>query len=361
MISSNRFLKVVCLFAMVSLVLFVPDSGIFAGTTGKIAGLVTDASTGEPLAGVNILIEGTSMGGATDVDGLFYIINIPPGEYSVMATMIGYTSVLQEQVRVIVDRTTGTDFELSSAVLEGETVVVIAERPLVQKDVGSSQTITTATEASTIPVSDILQAVSLEPGISVAESEFEVQIRGGGSDQVRFQVDGMERKDKLNDKVYTQTNSATVSEIQVLSGGFNAEYGNLRSGMFNIISKEGGSQLNGSVDYRIAPGQYKHFGPSAYGTDQYTYKTFAGPNSFDPVLDVEGNQLFIGWDALAESKNAAGYLGKDDWTAQQLLDVWKYQTRGYDYADTPEHFLDAGIGGPIPGLNQARFFCWFQI
>ena len=347
MIRSNRFLKVVCLFAMVSLVLFVPDSGIFAGTTGKIAGIVTDAATGEPLAGVNILLEGTSMGAATDLDGVYYIINIPPGEYSVMATMIGYKSVLQEQLRVIVDRTTTADFSLATAVLESEeTVVVIAERPLVQADVGSSQTITTAEKASTIPVSDIMQAVSLEPGVSVAESQFEVQIRGGGSDQVRFQVDGMERKDKLNDKVYTQTNSATVSEIQVLSGGFNAEYGNLRSGMFNIISKEGGPQLSGSVDYRIAPGQYKHFGPDAYGTDQYIYKTYAGPNSFGEVKDVEDNVLFIGWDALAVTKNGQNYLGKNDWTAQQLLDVWKYQTRGYDYADTPEHWIDAGLGVP---------------
>jgi len=366
MISSNRFLKVVSLFAILLLVVFVPASGLLAGTTGKIAGMVTDAATGEPLAGVNIEIEGTGMGAATDLDGLYYVINVRPGEYSVKATIIGYKPVLKEQVRVLVDRTTTIDFELASAVLESEeTVVVIAERPLVQPDVGSSQTITTAAEASTVPVSDIMQAVSLEPGVSVSESEFEVQIRGGGSDQVRFQVDGMERKDKLNDKVYTQTNSATVSEIQVLSGGFNAEYGNLRSGMFNIISKEGGPQFSGSVDYRLAPGQYKHFGPSAYGTDQYIYQTYASSKSFDPVIDVEGNQIFVGWNALATTRNNENYMGKNDWTPQQLLEVWKYQTRGYEYADTPEHWVDAGLGGPIPGLDQiglqqAGFFVGFK-
>jgi hypothetical protein len=354
MIISNRFLKVVCLFAAVSLTLIIPDTGLWAGTTGKIAGIVTDASTGEPLAGVNIQVEGTTLGAATDLEGLFYVINMPPAEYSVKASIIGYTSVLQQEVRVIVDRTTNLNFNLSSAILESEeTVVVIAERPLVQPDVGSSQTITTPEEASALPVADIMRAVSLEPGVSVTESEFEVQIRGGGSAQVRFQVDGMERKDKLNDKVYTQTNSATVSEIQVLSGGFNAEYGNLRSGMFNIISKEGGQQITGSVDYRMAPGQYKHFGPDAYGQDQYIYKTYAGPNSFDAVKDVEGNTIFVGWNALAVQKNSGtGYLSKNDWTPQQLLDVWKYQTRGYKYADTPEHWVDAGLGGPIPGADQ---------
>ena len=67
----------------------------------------------------------------------------------------------------------------------------------------------------------------------------------GGSDEISFQVDGMERNDKLNDKIYVETNSASVSEIQVLSGGFNAEYGNIRSGLFNVITKEGWKEDHG--------------------------------------------------------------------------------------------------------------------
>ncbi len=357
MISSNRFLKVFCLFAMLSLVLFVADSETWAGTTGKIAGLITDEATGEPLAGVNVQLEGTSLGAATDLEGLYYIINIPPGSYSVTATMIGYKPVIQEQLRVIADRTTSANFILMAAILESEeTVVIIAERPLVQPDVGSSQAITTSAEASTLPVTDIMQAVSMDPGVDVSTTFYEVEVRGGGSNQVRFQVDGMERSDKLNDKVYTPTNSATVQEVQVLSGGFNAEYGNLRSGMFNIISKEGGRQITGSVDYRMAPGQQKHFGPDAYGTDQFDWQSYATPSSFEPVLDVEGNQVFIGWNSLAETKNAETWLGKADWTAQDLQDVWKYRHRGYDYSSSPEHFIDAGLGGPIPGLDNAGFF-----
>ncbi len=357
MIISNRFLKVVCLFAAVSLTLFIPDTGVWAGTTGKIAGIVIDANTEEPLPGVNVLIEGTSLGAATDLDGLFYIINVLPGEYSVRSVMIGYGAVVQQQVRVNADRTTNLNFSLSQAVLESdEAVVIIADRPLVEQDVASSQSITTSAMADALPVSDIMQAVSLEPGVSVNTLEYNVTVRGGSSAQISFQVDGMERSDKLNDKVYTPTNSATVSEIQVLSGGFSAEYGNIRSGIFNVITKEGGQNITGSVDYRLGPAQKKHFGPDAYGTDQYDAKTFTGPNSFGAVEDIEGNPVFIGWNALADTKNGESWMGKNDWTPQQLEEVWKWRHRPIEYGDAPDHYLDAGLGGPIPGLQDAGFF-----
>ncbi len=353
MIISNRFLKVVCLFAAVSLALFLPDTGAWAGTTGKIAGVVIDANTEEPLPGVNVLLEGTTMGAATDLEGVFYIINVLPGEYSVRATMIGYGPVLQQQVLVNADRTTNLNFSLSQAVLESdEAVVIIADRPLVEQDVASSQSITTADIADALPVSDIMQAVSLEPGVSVNTLEYEVEVRGGNSAQISFQVDGMERSDKLNDKVYSPTNSATVSEIQVISGGFSAEYGNIRSGVFNVITKEGGQDITGSVDYRIAPAQKKHFGPDAYGTDQYDWKTYAGANSFEPVKDIEGNTIFDGWNTIRDTKNGETWMGKNDWTAQQLQEVWKWRHRPIEYGDAPDHYLDAGLGGPIPGLDQ---------
>jgi hypothetical protein len=308
------------------------------------------------------------MGAATGADGAFFILNIPPGTYSVRAAMMGFGPVVQKEVRINVDRTTTLDYKLSTAVLEaGEEVVITAERPLVERDVTSSQSITTAKSIESLPVSDIMDAVSLEPGVDVNADAFEISIRGGNSSQISFQVDGMERSDKLNDKVYTTTNSATVSEIQVLTGGFNAEYGNIRSGVFNVVTKEGSSKLSGSLDYRFGPAHQKHFGPSAYGEDQYDWKTYTSPSSFAEVKDVTGKRIFVGWDALVATANGGnnGYFGKKDWTAQQLLDVWKWQHRPIEYGESPDHYLDAGVGGPIPlldklGVKDAGFFLGYK-
>ncbi|VAX28021.1 hypothetical protein MNBD_IGNAVI01-1230, partial [hydrothermal vent metagenome] len=211
---TNRPFKKLLLFLMVTFLVAIPTS-LMAGTTGKISGKIIDAKTGDPLVGVNILILDTQLGAATDQDGFFYILNVRPGNYSVRASMIGYTTVVQQDVRVSADQTTSLNFRLSNESIKAEEVVITAKRPLVEKDVGSSQATFTSDEATALPVSDIMDAVSLEPGVTVAQNRMEVQIRGGGSDQISFQVDGLERTDKLNNKTYTPTNSATVQEIQI--------------------------------------------------------------------------------------------------------------------------------------------------
>jgi hypothetical protein len=127
-----------------------------------------------------------------------------------------------------------------------------------------------------------------------------------------------------------------------------------------VVTKEGGQKISGSIDYRMGPAHQKHFGPDAYGTDQYDYQTYAGSNSFNAINDVEGNPLFVGWNAIAETQNNANFMGKGDWTAQQLQDVWKWRHRPIEYNDKPDHYLDAGFGGPIPGIKNAGFFAGYK-
>ena len=360
MTSFSRSNKLLYFLTAVFIIMFSLQTA-WAGTTGKLSGIVLDSGSNEPLPGANVIIVGTNMGASTNMDGKYFVLNVPPGEYSVRATMMGYGPVVQQEVIVNVDRTTTLDYTLSTAVLDvGEDIVVTATRPLVEKDVSSSQSITTSESASDLPVADIMGAVSLEPGVSVDNQALEIEIRGGGNDEISFQVDGMERSDKLNDKIYSVTNSASVSEIQVLTGGFNAEYGNIRSGLFNVVTKEGGQNLSGSIDYRMGPAHQKHFGPDAYGTDQYDYKLYGGSNSFDKIVDVEGNTLFNGWNAIAETQNNAAFMGKSDWTAQQLQEVWKYRHTPIEYHAKPDHYLDAGVGGPIPGMKNAGFFVGYK-
>src|SRR5690606_8019604 len=112
---------------------------LFAGTTGKIQGRVTDKKTGEPLPGVNVIIIGTNIGSATDANGDYFILQVPPGNYSVKASMIGYQEVVVQNVDVKVDLTTRINFEIEEKTVELEDeVVIIAEKPIIRKDVTSS-------------------------------------------------------------------------------------------------------------------------------------------------------------------------------------------------------------------------------
>ena len=90
-----------------------------AQTTGKISGTVMDQSTREPAIGANVFLEGTALGTTVSMDGSFFIINVPPGGYTLVVQMIGYETVRIEDLRVSVNRTASVDALLRPAVVEG--------------------------------------------------------------------------------------------------------------------------------------------------------------------------------------------------------------------------------------------------
>ena len=98
-------LAVLCVFSLA-----------FAGQTGKISGRVTEAGTGNPLIGTNVIVDGTSFGAATDENGEYFIINLPPGMYSVTFSMIGYAEYNATAVSVSMDVTTPLEASLERRV-----------------------------------------------------------------------------------------------------------------------------------------------------------------------------------------------------------------------------------------------------
>jgi hypothetical protein len=136
----------------------------FAGTTGKLAGKITDRATNEPLVGANVILVGTTLGASVGVDGSYVILNIPPGTYVVRVTMIGYTSKAISGSRVIVDQTTTLDVALDpSSVLMGE-VVIQAERPMIQKDMTSTSYIVTSEQMQVLPVRNFIEVLNMQAG-----------------------------------------------------------------------------------------------------------------------------------------------------------------------------------------------------
>ena len=231
------------LFAL--LIFTVCGSLLYAGTTGKIAGKVTDASNGEVLVGANIIIEGTTLGAATDIDGYYAILNIPPGNYSLRIQYVGYRTVVVENVPVNVDFTTQRDFELTPTSVELSELVVTAQRQLVVKDMTSSLSTITADQIKSLPVNNVQQVLRLSAG--VVEDAGRLSIRGGRTSEVAYWVDGISTTDVYNGSSGMNVENAAVQELQVISGTFNAEYGQAMSGIINIVTKQGGKNYTGQV------------------------------------------------------------------------------------------------------------------
>ena len=134
---------------------------LFAGTKGKITGVVVDKATGEPLPGVNVIVEGTFLGASTDIDGVYFIVNVPPGTYNLEVSYVGYQPVKLQDVRIQADLTTRSDFELQQVAIElGEEILVIAQRPLIQKDLTASRTIMSYQEIQAIPFENVEDIVN---------------------------------------------------------------------------------------------------------------------------------------------------------------------------------------------------------
>jgi outer membrane receptor protein involved in Fe transport len=214
---------------------------LYAGTTGKISGKIVDAKTGEPLIGVNILVVGTTMGSASDIDGSYFIINIPPGVYDLKASSIGYAAVTIQKVRVSVDQTTKIDFSLTEEVVSMNDIVVSAQKPFIQKDLTSTESKVSGDQIAMLPLEDVASVVNLQAG--VVEGHF----RGGRSNEVKYLIDGVAVNDAYSGSSALEAEVNSIEELQVLTGTFNAEYGEALSGVVNQVTKIAGDKIEGDV------------------------------------------------------------------------------------------------------------------
>ena len=266
---------------MMFIVLAVPLLAV-AGTTGKIAGRITDRTTNEPLVGANVILVGTTLGASVGVDGSYVILNIPPGTYTVRVTMIGYTSKAINGSRVIVDQTTTLDVALdASSVLLGE-VVIEAERPMIQKDMTSTSYIVTSEQMQVLPVRNFIEVLNMQAGVVASGNT--LYVRGGRGNEVAFLIDGMYVNDPVMGGLATQISNEAISELNFLSGTFNAEYGNALSGVVNIITREGGRSFTGNIE-----GRTSEFGVAPYNRyrENRVDVTLSGP------LVVENASFFV--------------------------------------------------------------------
>jgi hypothetical protein len=343
-----------------------------AGITGKIAGVVTDAKTGEALPAANCILVGTEQGAACDAAGCFFIINISPGTYSLKVTMMGYESVTKTGIEVESDHTTKVDFELQPTEVEVPGITVVAKREVVKMDLSSSSVTAESREIATVPlVNDIKQYIGLQAGIE------DMVIRGGGMDQTAFMMDGLMLVDDRSNTPITMPNISSIKEIGIIKGGFNAEYGNVRSGVVNVVTQEGSpNEYHGSIDFRLSPAHLKHGGASLFSPDNYYLRSYLDPEvcwegtangGWDKETQAQ-NKKFIGWNAVS-----ADLLADDDPTNDMTpeecreLFIWQHACEGASelipddykgdykegkYGDKPDWNVDLGFGGPVPVIGK---------
>ena len=229
------------------LILALALNSLLAQGTATIQGRVTDQDTGEPLVGVNIIVQGTYWGSSSDENGSYLITGVQPGQYDLQVTYIGYKTYQQTGLEVPAGINITADFEMESSVLSfGRDVVVIGKRPLFDVRETASATRMSKEDLEVMVVHDVVDILSKTGGVTKTDNE--IHVRGGRLDETLFVIDGVVTKDPLTgNSTNLYVNADAIEEMEVLTGGFNAEYGQAMSGVVNVKLKEGKQDLEGSL------------------------------------------------------------------------------------------------------------------
>jgi hypothetical protein len=320
----------------------------YAGETGKIAGQVTSQDNKEPLIGANVMLVerwengkpisllGSGMQGAvTDANGEYYIINVKPGVYSLRFNYIGFQTITKTQVRVSVDLTTRMDIKLSTTVLDGQSVDVIADRVQIQKDLTSSEVSVHADKIDMMPVRSVTDLVNLQAGV-IKDNSGNLHIRGGRTSEIAYMVDGVKVQDPLNRSMGINIDDQAIEELKTITGTFNAEYGQALSGIVNIVTKQGSDEF--------------HFNATGYMGDHLSYD--------DDTYYVMDNPEWAHAAARALTRKSR-YLvydfgGINPFTSEnQIKKPWLTRKSYLDSYDPTSHSdLQLNISGPLPFTNK---------
>ncbi len=350
------------------LFILLSSLNISFAASAKITGRIIDKQTGEPIPSANIVIthsilsNGTEtslnspLGAAADLDGYYYILNVPPGRYILKASSIGYANLIQRDVVVDIDRTIVLNFEMSSTAIEVNQVVITAKREIIKQDVSATQEVIAIQRLEQMPILRVDEFLGTVKGVELVSGEQGngLSVRGGSIRETDVRIDGISLQDPRTENSYIALNSTTVQEIQILTGGFQAKYGGIRSGLLNVVTKEGSrDKYQISIKTDIAPANQKRFfGTNPYSNDSWIYRVFAdtsasgyafrGVTAADTLVPSEF-QGFTGWGKRNKTKSLAPLDSLQRW------ELWKLQHPQYKFQDKIDYYIEGSISGPVPG------------
>lgn len=224
-------------------------STLFAQSGGTIQGKITDSETGEAIIGANVIVEGTTSGAATDIEGRFVISGLPVGNYQLRVDYIGYASRMITDLVVKASRPTMVDVELQQSLIELEAAVVVAEYFSKNQDTPTSTQVQSQEEIRRLPggFEDVIRAVSILPGVAQADGgRNDLIVRGGAPSENLYLVEGIEIPNinhfgtqGASGGPQSYINLDFVDETSFSTGGFSVKYGDKLSSILDISLREG--------------------------------------------------------------------------------------------------------------------------
>ena len=286
--------------------IIIYHSLVFAGETGKIIGIITDKEN-NPLFGVNIMIEGTILGSASNEIGNYSIHNIPASTYNINFSYIGYKTLTVKNVVINADLTKKLNVNMEVAAIEGDVVTVLAEKDIIVKD----QTATTLTvvqeDINNMPVNSYVDVLTNMSGVienNNGGGDNGIHIRGGRSGEIAYMVDGVMVEDALFGGMGSDISRGGISELSVIIGSFNAEYGEAMSGVINIVTREGNEFYD--YNFRAISDQFGGY-TNNWGSTRYE-ATIGGPL---PLLNNFGSFLISGDKFSTKTRFQNTFLDRD--------------------------------------------------
>lgn len=302
---------------------------LFAQSKGRLEGVITDKANNQPLPGVNILLKGTYYGAASDFDGKFRIENISPGTYTVEVSFIGYKSMQFTGINIESNKTLQLNIKMEETSLTiAQDIVVVGEKPLIDVEETQSKKSISREDIEMAIAESVNDLVVQQAG--VVKNDNEIHIRGGRSYENAFLLDGVSVQDPLAGTGFgLQLSSNSIEEMEVITGGYNAEFGQATSGIVNVRTREGRDNFSGFLSYKrdnLGDKSSKH----VFNID-ILEANFSGPEPITkflfPVIGIQipGEITFFGSFYMGLSDGITqGYYKP---TAKQLYSSTFYGTR----------------------------------
>ncbi len=293
--SQNRRAFTPLLSLIAALFLFAATDLSAQQTAGKIEGTVSDP-TGQPVAGAQVFILGTSFAAVTNESGYYFINNVPSGTYNLRAQFIGYQPAEVQGARVFAGQTLTVNFGLSGAVALEAIVISVAEQPIVPRDQVTSKSIIRGQDVAGLPVDDGREILNLQPGVVESGSGLGVSIRGGRPGEAVVYVDGVPVRRLRTGGSQLNLATNTVEEASVITGALGAEFGDAQSGVISLVTRAGGPDYRGSFSYET--------------DEMFGDAVSVGFNRFEGTLSgpIAGNLTFFVGGTITGQK--AGFRGK---------------------------------------------------
>ncbi|MCH7770040.1 MAG: carboxypeptidase-like regulatory domain-containing protein [Bacteroidetes bacterium] len=270
----------------VLLVVFSVFTNVFAqSSVGKLAGKIVDSETREPLIGANIILMGTDLGAAADINGEYFVLNIVPGPYDVKVSYVGYGEKLITEVRIV----GGITFELNVELNAGFELqeIVVSDKKLFEENATNTVRIFDSDQINQLPVRGVEQLASLQAGVVIAEGSggaggnATINVRGGRGGEVIFIVDGVVQNDLLFGQNFSQISNASIEQLAFQVGGFEAKFGQSQSGVISITTKSGSQNYSAFIDVQ-----------SSTFTDDYGYNLYTA-NFGGPIIPGGKDHTFF--------------------------------------------------------------------